>query len=156
LVVGDVNLYVRAIGGHSDCAERKVVEAASLGVIVLVCSEQIRRETVEVLSRPELSDLSEEQAADLMGRICSTARMVEPAADEARYLSAVRDVDDVIILRTAVGTYLEQDLAEMTQRYIVSGDVRAFPAGRNYYGFKCLGAPRFWQELKGESEDPSS
>lgn len=153
LVVADVNLYVRALVGNPEGPDRKIIEAAITGVIVLIISEQIRRETIEVLSRPEISNVGDDQAADLMDSICRAARFVEPVADDPRYVKVVHDPDDAIILRTAAGIFLEPDLALMPDLYIVSGDKHAFPPGENWYSFKYRQAHEFWRELANETND---
>jgi hypothetical protein len=100
--------------------------------------------------------MTEEQATALMDHICASARMVEPAVDDPHYLKAVHDPDDVFILRTAVGAYAEADLAVLTERHIVSGDGRAFPKGRVYYGFRCREAHEFWEEFSGANAGVSA
>jgi len=154
LVVADVNLYFRALTGHPEGPNRKIVEAAATGVLVLVISEQIRLESIEVLSRPELeTGLSENEAADLMEPICVAAKMVMPAPDDPKYSKVVNDPDDVIVLRTAAGIYFYEDLAGLSDRYIVSGDKKSFPVGRDWYGFKYMGAADFWHEFTEGRED---
>ncbi len=149
LVVADVNVYIRAVLGHPEGPNRRIIEAAMTGIVTLVASDQIRDETIEVLMREETGGLSLDVAADLMDPICQAARMVTPAPDDPQYSRVVRDPDDVIVLRTAAGIYFEPDLAVVAERFIVSGDRHAFPAGRDWYGFKYREAGAFWRELSG-------
>ncbi len=152
LVVADVNVYIRAITGHPEGPNRKIVEAALAGVIVLVISDQLRDETIEVLTREEMGGYDPEVAADLMDPICRAARVVTPAEDDPKYAKVVRDPDDVIVLRSAAGFFFEDDLARSPRRFFVSGDIHAFPAGRDWYGFKYREAGPFWRELSGTDE----
>lgn len=152
LVVADVNVYIRAITGHPEGPNRKIVEAALAGVITLIISDQIRDETIEVLTREEMGGYDPDVAADLMDPICKAARIVTPAEDDPKYARVVRDPDDVIVLRTAAGIFFEDDLARSARRYIVSGDIHAFPAGRDWYGFKYREAGPFWRELSGTND----
>jgi predicted nucleic acid-binding protein len=147
LVVADVNVFVRAIGGNPAGPNRKIVEAAALGVILLVTSDQIVAETIEVLQREDVGGYGRDEAADLMDPICRSARFVTPAADDPQYAKVVRDVDDIIILRTAAAIFYEHDLAALPHLFVVSGDKHAFPAGRNWYGFRYREAAAFWREL---------
>jgi predicted nucleic acid-binding protein len=149
LIVADVNVYIRAITGHPEGPNRKIVEAALAGIITLVISEQIRNETIEVLTREEMGGYDADLAADLMDPICRAARVITPAEDDPKYAKVVRDPDDAIVLRTAAGIYFDDDLARSVRRYIVSGDIHAFPAGRDWYGFKYREAGPFWRELSG-------
>lgn len=120
------------------------------GVIVLVMSEPIRDETIEVLCREETGDYDPEVAADILHPICQVARMIDPAADDPKYRQVVNDPEDVIILRTAGGIYFHDDLMSMTKLAIVSGDTHAFPKERNWYGFRYYTATEFWNVLQDE------
>ena len=150
LVVADVNVFVRAFLGHPDGANNRIVEAALTGVLVLVMSEDIRAETIEVLSREETGGYDPEVAAEIMEPVCKAARMVFPGPDDPQYRKVVRDPDDRIIIRTAAGTYVDEDLASMPKRAIVSGDTHSFPRGRSWYGFRYFTAAEFWHMLQDE------
>lgn len=146
LVVGDINLYYRAALGHPDGANRHIIEASQAGVLVLVSSKEIRLETLEVLRRPD-SRLGFDEAEDILEAMCSGVRYVQPGPHDPQYVDVVNDPDDVIVLRTAAGIYFHDDLSPHDRRFIVSGDTRAFPRGRNWYGFRYMTAKEFWQEL---------
>ena len=147
LVVADTNVYVRALTGHPDGPNRKIIEAATLGVIVLVISKEIQDEVLDVLCRDEPWGMGREAAEDLMEPICESARTVECAPDAPHYARATRDPDDAVILRTAAGIYSHEDLSATEHRYIVSGDRHAFPPNRDWYGFKHVEARPFYQAL---------
>ena len=150
MVVADVNVFVRGALGHPQGPNARILEAAAAGVFVLVTSHQIRKETIDVLCREDVGPLEEDEATAVMEAICEYARIIEPGPEDPAYRRAIRDPDDVIVLRTAAGVYFHDDLAQMIRRAIVSGDTHAFPVGRGWYGFKYFEAADFWRTLSSD------
>jgi hypothetical protein len=120
----------------------------------LVLCEEIRRDALEVLARPELGSLHPEVVDSVLGPVWRAAFFVEPVPDDPQYVAVVRDPDDVIVLRTAMAAYLYPDeLGSGQRKFIVSGDTRAFPPGRRWAEWEYRVASEFWSDLCAASRD---
>lgn len=148
LLVADTNVYIRGITGNSNGPNRKLIEASLLEVVVLVTSREIFDEAVDVLCRPEISDMTEAEAVSALQKAMDKATWVDLAPDEPHYRKATGDPDDAIVLRTAAGIYSDPTLSDSPHRYIVSGDTHAFPSGGQWYGFHHATASELWESLE--------
>lgn len=147
LVVPDTSTIVRGVIGRSGQPSQQLLEAAVGGLYLPVVSDHLRDEVAEVLQRPKFG-FSIAEAEAVLDPFWKVSRFVEPATYDEAYLRFVHDPNDVFLIQTAAATFNHSDLSDRKHQFIVSGDAKAFPSGRNWASFKCCSARELWDLLE--------
>lgn len=139
-------LFAGTVATHPQSAALRVIEAGIAGFYDAVLSQCNWDETVAQLQAK--ANLAPEQAGQPFEPLLGKATWVPLSPDDPSYASAVRDPDDVAILRTAMSVLEVPALATRPGLYIVTENSRDFRVGENWYMFRLRTAHQFWQELR--------
>jgi predicted nucleic acid-binding protein len=148
LVLPDTTVLLRGVTGRPSSPNRDLLEAVVLGAVNCVLSHEMRAEATTVLGRPAFGSKSVAEVDEVLGPVWRASTFVEMLPDNPGYVRFVRDPNDVHILRTAVGVFLNPELAQCPKKFIVTGDGRAFRSGTNWNGFECISARAFMERLR--------